>query len=141
MTHGRPILLVEDDESDVLLETRAMNIGGIRNRISPVSNGEEALDYLRHRGPFADSAAHPRPTLIILDLKMPRMGGLELLSVLQLDPNLSSIPAIVLTGSDDPTDRRTALLRGAVAYLVKPATAAQIIRAAESAGADLILDP
>ncbi|MCP4899308.1 MAG: response regulator [bacterium] len=141
MSRKHPVLLVEDDESDVILESRAMKLGGIANDVVPVGNGEVALDFLRHRGSFSDTAAFARPTLILLDLKMPRMGGLELLSVLQFDPKLSDIPVIILTGSDDPTDRETAFSRGASGYLVKPVTAEQIISAAEAAGAHLVVDP
>jgi CheY-like chemotaxis protein len=117
MNRNVPILHVEDDPVDVGNLQRAWARLGVRNPLWTVGNGEEALDLLRSKGPHAHE---PRPGLILLDLSMPVMSGLEFLREVKSDPELRLIPTVVLTASNHETDRRNAYDLGAAGYLVKP---------------------
>ncbi|WP_042391027.1 response regulator [Streptacidiphilus melanogenes] len=115
LLHGAPrdILLVEDDAADALLITDALEEKGLARSITRVQDGIAALDHLR-------SGDVQSPDLIVLDLNMPRMNGWELLDVLKADPELRSIPVVVLTTSSTPGDVTTAYHRHANAYVTKP---------------------
>ena len=113
---------MEDDEVDVMTVKRAFNENGVTNPMYVAGNGEEALDYLRRQGKFSDRDSFPRPGLILMDLSMPRMSGLELLLTLKTDPELREIPVVALTASDEHQDVKTAFARGAAGYIVKPVT-------------------
>ena len=115
------ILLVEDDEVDVMAVKRAFKLNKITNPLYVVGDGEKALDFIHHRGEFADDQL-PRPSLILLDLNMPRMGGQEFLRLLKSDPEFLDIPVVVLTSSDLPDDVKTSFRYGVAGYLVKPVT-------------------
>lgn len=112
-----PILLVEDRKDDVLITQRAWKQGNIRNELLVVDNGEEALKFLNKEGEYKGAL---RPILVLLDLKLPRVDGFEVLRVVKRDENLKSIPVIVLTTSDRDTDIEKAYKLGCNAYLVKP---------------------
>jgi CheY-like chemotaxis protein len=114
------LLLIEDSPVHQELTRRAIEAVGINVRLHVVSDGVEALDYLHRRGEYASTDASPRPDLILLDLNMPRMNGLELLEELKRDPGLRMIPVNILTTSDAGSDITTSYDRGANAYLVKP---------------------
>ncbi len=129
-----PILLVEDDEGEVQLTLRAFKRAGFANPISVVHDGEQALDYLFQRGDFADPAAAPRPTLVLLDLKMPRLDGLEVLRELKRAPVKRRIPVVVLTSSRHETDLAAAYDLGANAYVVKPVEFEQFVQAVQQIG-------
>lgn len=118
-TSRRPIeILVVDDSEDAVVLTREALEATESLRISHVScDGVEALRYLRREPPYARA---PRPGLILLDLNMPRMNGLETLRALKSDDALCHIPAIVLTVSDQPSDIRAAYAEGAAGYVCKP---------------------
>ena len=116
MDRNVPILHVEDDPVDVANLQRAWARLGIRNPLRPVPNGGEALDLLR--GKDSDER-EPRPGLILLDLSMPVMGGLEFLREVKSDPALRTIPTIVLTASNQERERRQAYELGAAGYVVK----------------------
>jgi two-component system, chemotaxis family, response regulator Rcp1 len=111
------ILLVEDHEMDILLIEEALKRTGSRWALSVVRDGVEAMDYLRGLGSFGGA---PRPGLILLDLKMPRKDGREVLAEIKADEVLQSIPVIVLTSSDDPDDVVQAYRLGANSYVRKP---------------------
>ncbi len=111
------ILLVEDSPSDVWLTRQALQEGVVPKRVSVVNNGEQAIDYLRQRGPYASS---PRPDLILLDLNLPRLTGLEVLREIKSDPDLKTITVIVLTTSEAAIDVNTAYDLNANCYVVKP---------------------
>lgn len=111
-----PILLVEDDPLDVENLQRALALLEIGNPVRTARNGKEALDLLRAR-PVDGSFV---PGLILLDLGMPIMGGLELLEALKADARLRTIPAVVLSGSNRDAERRQAYELGAAGYVVKP---------------------
>ncbi len=111
------ILLVEDDDDDVLLTKKAMENDQILNRVHRVEDGIEALEFLRHEGPFENA---PRPDLILLDLNMPRMDGREFLKEFKQDDNLRLIPVVVLTTSDSESDIASSYEFQANSYITKP---------------------
>jgi CheY-like chemotaxis protein len=114
------ILLVEDDANDVFLMQRALEKNGIRSPLQIVNDGQEALDYLQHTGEFSDRTRFPFPSVILMDLKMPRSSGLEVLRWLRDNPVCPSIPAIVFSASRVESDVSEAYKLGATSYFVKP---------------------
>ena len=115
------ILLAEDDPNDVLLVQRALQRNHVANPLQVVRDGEEALAYLSGAGTFADRERHPLPVLMLMDLKMPRKSGLEVLEWVRRQPGLKRLPIIVLTSSNQSPDINRAYELGANSYLVKPA--------------------
>ena len=115
------ILLAEDDPNDVLLIQRAFQRNQVANPVQVVRDGEEALAYLSGQAPFADRERHPLPVLMLMDLKMPRKSGLEVLEWVRQQPGLKRLPIIVLTSSNQSPDINRAYELGANSYLVKPA--------------------
>jgi CheY-like chemotaxis protein len=111
------VLLVEDNEADVRLTREALREAGEDVRLSAVSDGEQALAFLRREDGFAEA---PRPDLVLLDLNLPRKNGLEVLAELRADQSLPPIPVIVLTSSAAHSDVQAAYARGANAFVVKP---------------------
>lgn len=114
------ILLVEDDENDQLFIRRAFQESGVVNRIETVNDGEEATAYLCGTGAYADRSLHPLPRLIVTDLKMPRMGGINLLAWMRSRAEFRLVPVIVLTSSSDQDDITQAFEQGAHGYMIKP---------------------
>ena len=114
------MLLVEDDPNDILLIQRAFAKACLVNPLKVVRDGEEALNYLAGSGDFSDRGRFPLPSLILLDLKLPRKSGLEILQWLRQQPALKHIPVIVLTSSKESSDVSRAYDLGANSYLVKP---------------------
>jgi len=116
---GTPIevLLVEDDPGDVLMTQEAFQEHKVRNRLTVVSDGAEALSYLRREGPFENAV---RPDLILLDLNLPRRDGREVLAEVKADVNLRTIPVIVLTTSQADEDVLKSYQLHANAYVTKP---------------------
>jgi len=114
------ILLVEDDPNDVLLIRRAFRKSDVANPIQVVGDGEEAIAYLSGRGPYADRERYPLPVLLLLDLKLPRKSGFEVLEWLRQQPGLKRLPVAVLTSSAETPDINRAYDLGANSYLVKP---------------------
>lgn len=112
MPNSKPILLVEDDCVDVMAVQRVLKELQVTNELVHAANGEEALTYLRDPN-------HARPCVILLDLNMPKMNGLELLEILWGDEALNNIPAIVVTTSVEQEDMAVSAKLGAVAYIVK----------------------
>lgn len=115
-----PILVFEDDPNDALLLQRALKKNNMNNPVHIVTNGEEGLAYLQRQGPYADRGRFPFPRVILLDLKMPRKGGLEVLEYLRAHPSLKVIPTIVFTSSRETQDIERAYDLGANAFMVKP---------------------
>ncbi len=114
------ILLVEDDPNDVLLIQRAFRRASVTNPIQVVGDGEAAVDYLAGRGPYQDRSSHPLPAIMLLDLKLPRRSGFEVLEWLRRQPGLRRLPVVVFTSSALAADIRRAYELGASSYLVKP---------------------
>jgi CheY-like chemotaxis protein len=111
------VLLVEDDEGDVLMTREAFEHYKIRNTLHVVSDGEQALHFVRRTGDYADA---PRPGLIMLDLNLPRRSGLEVLAELKDDPELRVIPVVILTTSQAEEDILRSYRLHANAYVTKP---------------------
>ena len=114
------ILLVEDLEDDVLLIRRAFAGAFIDNPLHVVRDGEEALDYLQGRGRYSNREEYPLPHLILLDLKMPKMDGFDVLTWMRQQSGIQAIPVVVLTSSDHIKDVNRAYALGARSFLVKP---------------------
>ena len=111
------VLLVEDDEGDVLMTREAFEFYKVRNPLHVVSDGEQALQFVRRTGPYTDA---PRPGLILLDVNLPRVSGLEVLAELKQDPELSTIPVVMLTTSQADEDILRSYRLHANAYVSKP---------------------
>tara|TARA_B100000780_G_scaffold270783_1_gene230978 strand:- start:4434 stop:4853 length:420 start_codon:yes stop_codon:yes gene_type:complete len=112
--------MADDDEDDRLLALDALKEGRVLNNLYCVEDGVELLEYLRREGKFADPATSPRPSLILLDLNMPRMDGREALQHIKADPNLRSIPVVILTTSKEEEDMIRGYDLGAASYITKP---------------------
>jgi CheY-like chemotaxis protein len=114
------ILLVEDDENDRIFFDRAVRKSGYGWRIASAATGREAVEYLSGAGKFADRAAHPTPTHVLLDLKLPELSGLEVLQWIRSQSSLEDLPVIVLSSSREFSDMERAKAFGIDAYEVKP---------------------
>jgi CheY-like chemotaxis protein len=111
------VLLVEDDEGDAFMTREAFEFYELRNSLHVVTDGEQALQFVRQTGPFADA---PRPGLILLDVNLPRLSGLEVLAELKRDPELAVIPVVMLTTSRAEEDILRSYELHANAYVSKP---------------------
>lgn len=136
MTKGRPIviLLVEDDLAHAEIVRRNLKDFRVANRIIHVEDGQAALDYLTRRGAYTDPNANPRPDLILLDLRLPKVDGLEVLKRIKEDSDLRAIPTVVLTTSSAESDVVKAYDNGAGSYLVKPVDFGKFARLLDSFG-------
>jgi CheY-like chemotaxis protein len=114
------VLLADDDVNDVFLVQRALQKANIANPLQVVRDGEEAVAYLSGLFPYADRERHPLPALLLLDLKMPRKTGFEVLAWLRQQSRLKRLPVVVLTSSNQNADINRAYDLGANSYLVKP---------------------
>jgi CheY-like chemotaxis protein len=114
------ILHVEDDPNDTLLLEHACKKAGLVFDLQAVSDGDQAIAYLRGANNFSDRDKHPLPKLILLDLKMPRLSGFDVLAWLRSDEGFRSVPVVVLTSSNHDADVKRAFDLGAKSYLVKP---------------------
>ena len=134
--NGEPIviLLAEDDPAHAEIVRRNMDNFRIANRLEHVTDGQKALDYLYRRNGFSDPAKSPRPGLILLDLRMPKVDGIEVLSKVKSDPELSRIPVVVLTTSAAEMDIAKAYDHHANSYLVKPVDFSQFTELLETLG-------
>jgi CheY-like chemotaxis protein len=120
MRENALILLVEDRADDVLIILRSFDKAGIKTPIRVVSDGEEAITYLSGSGKYSNRQEHPLPELILLDLKMPKVDGFEVLKWIRTHPEVSRLRVVVLTSSDDIRDVNLAYKLGANSFLVKP---------------------
>jgi CheY-like chemotaxis protein len=117
---SQSVLLVEDDDNDVLLLQRAFRSAGVTTPMRVTRNGEEAVEYLAGLLGDARALRTEAPSLVILDLKLPRKSGLEVLAWVRQQPGLRRMPVVVLTSSDEHRDVQCAYDLGANSYLVKP---------------------
>jgi CheY-like chemotaxis protein len=127
------ILLVEDDPGDVELTLAALEESHLANRVAVVVNGEEALDYLYHRGKFKMRAGG-NPIVVLLDNKMPKVNGLEVLKTIKADERLKIIPVVVLTSSRETPDLVEFYRHGVNAYVVKPVEFSEFMKAIKHLG-------
>ena len=118
--NSQPILYVEDQDDDVVLMRYAWDKAGLLNPLQVVNNGERALAYLSGTGKYANRYEYPMPCLVLLDLKMPKLGGLDVLKWIREQPAIQTLPVIVLSSSNQQQDIRTAYARGANSFLTKP---------------------
>ncbi len=114
------ILLVEDDPSDLELTLRALKKTTIANRIEVVRDGAEALEFLFAEGAYASRALEPMPRLVLLDLKLPKVDGLEVLKRIRQDPRTKHVPVVALTSSQERVDVMKTYALGINSYVVKP---------------------
>ena len=131
-TIGR-ILLVEDDPKDVELTMTALEDYNLANEVVVVRDGAEALDYLYHRGAYADQS-NGVPAVILLDLKLPKVDGLEVLQRIKSDENLRVVPVVVLTSSKEEKDMVASYKHGVNAYVVKPVDFHEFVNAIKELG-------
>jgi CheY-like chemotaxis protein len=131
MTPNIEILLVEDNPNDVELTLHALKKNNLANNVSVVRDGQEALDFF-----FGAEASkrNGKPKLVLLDLKLPRITGLEVLRALKADPRTKAIPVVVLTSSTQETDRVESYDLGVNSYLRKPVDFAQFLECAKTLG-------
>jgi CheY-like chemotaxis protein len=129
MNFADPLILVADDDvNDQIFIRRALKRSAFPNRVAVVNDGEEAAAYLRGFDLYADRNLHPLPRLIITDVKMPRMGGVELLAWMNGQAEFRVIPTVVLTSSADQAAINAAFAVGAKGYLLKPVHYAELER-------------
>lgn len=134
MTHARPqILFAEDSPHDVEMTLETFAEHHITNEVIVVGDGQEALDYLQARGRFAGRPAG-NPMLVLLDLKMPRVDGLEVLRTMRQDKQLRTIPVVMLTSSREEQDLVRSYELGVNAYIVKPVAVPAFIEAVKQLG-------
>ena len=114
------VLMAEDNEHDVIATRRAWKSNKMANPLYIVNDGEECLDYLYRRGDYCDPALAPYPGILLLDINMPRMDGLETLKAIRKSPEFRHLPVIMLTTSEDEEDRLKSYDLGVNAYIVKP---------------------
>jgi CheY-like chemotaxis protein len=114
------ILLVEDEENDVLFMQMALEKAGLASALRVAEDGQEAIDYVSGQGKFADRGRFPMPALVFLDLKLPRVMGMEVLKWMREQPALSTMVVVMLTSSQQRSDIEKACALGANSYLVKP---------------------
>jgi len=128
------ILLAEDSAKDVELTLSALEEKHLANKVDVVRDGEEALDYLYRRGPF-QSRPDGNPAVVLLDIKMPKVDGLEVLRQIKSDERLKTIPVVVLTSSREERDLAESYKLGVNAYVVKPVDFSQFVDAVKEVGA------
>jgi CheY-like chemotaxis protein len=128
------IVVAEDDPEDCLFIKDAFKEGLLVNGLRFVEDGEELMDYLRHGGKFKDPSSSPRPGIILLDLNMPKKDGREALKEIKSDPDLRSIPVVILTTSKEEEDILRSYDQGANSYITKPVTFAGLVEAIKAMG-------
>ena len=128
------VLMVDDSARDTELTLDALAQHNLANKVVALRDGAEALDYLYRRGPFADRTAG-NPVVVLLDLKMPKVDGIEVLRQIKTDPQLKMIPVVVLTSSREEQDLVTSYQLGVNAYIVKPVQFKEFVEAVKLVGA------
>jgi CheY-like chemotaxis protein len=133
MIELKTILLVEDNPHDVELTIEALMEYNLANNVVSVNDGVEALDYLRYNGIF-ETRAKGNPAVVLLDIKMPRMDGIEVLGAIRSDENLRTLPVVMLTSSREEPDLKKCYALGVNAYVVKPVNFKDFLDAVKHTG-------
>ena len=115
-----PILVADDDAQDTMLVKMAVQRASLNLQLASVQDGEEAINYILGKAHFADRRTHPFPKMVLLDLKMPRLSGFDVLDFIRAQPGLRQLPIVIFSSSDDPKDIQRAYDGGANSYLCKP---------------------
>jgi len=131
---GAKILLVEDNRDDVLLTIRALEKANIMNHVDVAKDGIEALEYLRGEGKFSNRDTAEQPAIILLDLKMPRMGGFDFLRTIRSEEEFKLLPTVILTSSREEQDIIESYRLGANSYIQKPVDFDQFVKAVQTLG-------
>jgi two-component system response regulator len=131
---GKTILLVEDNSDDEALTLRALKKNNIRNEVVVAHDGAEALDYLFGTGKYAGRNTNLTPQVVLLDLKLPKVEGLEVLRRVRADPRTKLLPVVILTSSNEEQDRIDGYGLGANSYVRKPVDFSQFMEAARQLG-------
>jgi len=130
----KTLLLVEDNPQDEMLTLRALSRANLANRVDVVRDGQQAIDYLFQQGAFADRLGKELPAVVLLDLGLPRLGGLEVLEQLRADPRTQFLPVAILTSSDEEQDRLKSYHFGANSFVRKPLEFAEFAQAVAQVG-------
>jgi two-component system response regulator len=133
-TKAMEILLVEDNPQDAELTIRSLKKQNLANRLTTVEDGAEALDFVFCRGKYATRDLEQRPKVILLDLKLPKISGLDVLRALKEDERTRSIPVVIVTSSREDPDIKAAYALGANSYVVKPVSSDAFIEAVSKLG-------
>ena len=120
MSHEKSILLVEDNEQDELLIMRALRKVNLANRVDVARDGQQALDYLFAQGDYTGRAGEPYPTVVLLDINLPRVNGLDVLAAIRADARTKLLNVVLLTSSDEERDRVRGYGAGANSFVRKP---------------------
>lgn len=131
MNHGT-VLYMEDEENDVFIMQHAWKNAAILNPIKVVTDGEQGIQYLSAQGKFADRGQYPMPFLVLLDLKLPKESGFNVLKWIRTNPAIHTLLVVVITSSNHPEDVHRAHALGANAYLIKPPTPEALVEMAAS---------
>lgn len=133
MAELKPILLVEDNPNDIELTLAALEKSQLANEIIICRDGAEALDFLYRRGPYKNRAVRD-PAVVLLDLKLPKIDGLEVLAAVKNDPEMRAVPVVMLTSSREEVDLVRSYQLGVNAFVVKPVGFAQFFEAIQDLG-------
>jgi CheY-like chemotaxis protein len=128
------ILFVEDSSDDAALTIRALSKSGFANKVHHVVDGAAALDFLYCRGIYSDREGTDYPKLVLLDLKMPKVSGIQVLEAVKSDPKLKSLPVVMLTSSNEGPDIERCFELGANSYIVKPVDSDNFFHAIKEIG-------
>jgi len=128
------ILFVEDSMDDATLTIRALKKSGLTNRLHHVKDGAEALDFICGKGEYSERNTLENPKLILLDLKMPKVSGIEVLASIKSDPSTNGIPVVILTSSKEDPDVKRCYTLGANSYIVKPVESENFFQAIKELG-------
>jgi len=128
------ILIVEDNPNDLELTLRALKSNNLTNRIFSVENGADALDFFFCRGKFESRDIQIPPRVVLLDLKLPKVSGLEVLKIVKSDPRTSFIPIVVITSSSQDLDVKEAYKLGVNSYVLKPVVFDEFVKAMSNLG-------
>jgi CheY-like chemotaxis protein len=134
MSADQSILLVEDNDDDAELTLMAFKRARVSNTVIRARDGVEALDYLFGRGKYVDRDRSDMPAVVLLDLNLPRIGGLDVLKTIRADEHIGHLPVVILTSSDEETDRLAAYQQCANSYVRKPVDYDQFAIAARDLG-------